>query len=216
MASIETIFLLMHTRKENKMRYLGPIFKKSRRYGISLLENDKEFSKGKKRTYAPGQHGNKRVKLSDYGQHLYEKQKVRFLYGLSEKQLHKVYNRAIKMKGVAGTNLLQLLESRFDNLVFRAGFATTRRQARQLVNHGHFLLNGKNADIPSMHISVGDTITLKTKSQNNAQIKAALESKPAAAWMTVKNFEAKFDRLPDRSELNQNVKENFVIEHYSK
>ncbi|MBZ4212631.1 30S ribosomal protein S4 [Mycoplasma sp. U97] len=198
------------------MRYLGPIFKKSRRYGISLLENDKEFSKGKKRTYAPGQHGNKRVKLSDYGQHLYEKQKVRFLYGLSEKQLHKVYNRAIKMKGVAGTNLLQLLESRFDNLVFRAGFATTRRQARQLVNHGHFLLNGKNADIPSMHISVGDTITLKTKSQNNAQIKAALESKPAAAWMTVKNFEAKFDRLPDRSELNQNVKENFVIEHYSK
>ncbi|MBZ4195436.1 30S ribosomal protein S4 [Mycoplasma tauri] len=198
------------------MRYLGPIFKKSRRYGISLLENDKEFSKGKKRTYAPGQHGNKRVKLSDYGQHLYEKQKVRFLYGLSEKQLHKVYNRAIKMKGVAGTNLLQLLESRFDNLVFRAGFATTRRQARQLVNHGHFLLNGRNADIPSMHISVGDTITLKTKSQNNAQIKAALESKPAAAWMTVKNFEAKFDRLPDRTELNQNVKENFVIEHYSK
>ncbi|WP_029513533.1 30S ribosomal protein S4 [Mycoplasmopsis primatum] len=198
------------------MRYLGPIFKKSRRYGISLLENDKEFSKGKKRTYAPGQHGNKRAKLSDYGQHLYEKQKLRFIYGLSEKQLKKVYLRAIKMKGVAGTNLLQLLESRFDNLVFRAGFASTRRQARQLVSHGHFQLNGKNADIPSMHISVGDTITLKTKSQNNVLIKATIESKPAAAWLTVKNFSAKFDRLPDRSELNTNVKENFVIEHYSK
>ncbi len=198
------------------MRYLGPVFKKARRYGISILENEKEFSKGKKRTYAPGQHGNKRVKLSDYGLHLYEKQKVRFIYGISEKQLQKIYSCAIKMKGVAGTNLLQLLESRFDNVVYRAGFATTRRQARQLVAHGHFQLNGKNADIPSMHISVGDVITLKAKTQNNAQVKAALESKPAATWLTVKNFEAKVDRLPDRSELNPNVKENFVIEHYSK
>ncbi|WP_277735185.1 30S ribosomal protein S4 [Mycoplasmopsis bovis] len=198
------------------MRYLGPVFKKARRYGISILENEKEFSKGKKRTYAPGQHGNKRVKLSDYGLHLYEKQKVRFIYGISEKQLQKIYSCAIKMKGVAGTNLLQLLESRFDNVVYRAGFATTRRQARQLVAHGHFQLNGKNAGIPSMHISVGDVITLKAKTQNNAQVKAALESKPAAAWLTVKNFEAKVDRLPDRSELNPNVKENFVIEHYSK
>ncbi len=114
------------------MRYLGPVFKKARRYGISILENEKEFSKGKKRTYAPGQHGNKRVKLSDYGLHLYEKQKVRFIYGISEKQLQKIYSRAIKMKGVAGTNLLQLLESRFDNVVYRAGFATTRRQASSI------------------------------------------------------------------------------------
>nr|WP_318030651.1 30S ribosomal protein S4 [Mycoplasmopsis bovis] len=159
------------------MRYLGPVFKKARRYGISILENEKEFSKGKKRTYAPGQHGNKRVKLSDYGLHLYEKQKVRFIYGISEKQLQKIYSRAIKMKGVAGTNLLQLLESRFDNVVYRAGFATTRRQARQLVAHGHFQLNGKNADIPSMHISVGDVITLKAKTQNNAQVKACFRIK---------------------------------------
>ncbi|QUE42048.1 30S ribosomal protein S4 [Mycoplasmopsis bovis] len=199
------------------MRYLGPVFKKARRYGISILENEKEFSKGKKRTYAPGQHGNKRVKLSDYGLHLYEKQKVRFIYGISEKQLQKIYSRAIKMKGVAGTNLLQLLESRFDNVVYRAGFATTRRQARQLVAHGHFQLNGKNADIPSMHISVGDVITLKAKTQNNAQVKACFRIKTSLlAWLTVKNFEVKVDRLPDRSELNPNVKENFVIEHYSK
>lgn len=198
------------------MRYLGPVFKKSRRYGISILENDKEFVKGKKRTYAPGQHGNKRVKLSDYGQHLYEKQKIRYIYGLSEKQMHKFYTRASKMKGVAGTNLLQLLESRLDNLVFRAGFALTRRQARQFVSHGHFAINGKKASIPSMIVSINDVIELKEKSKNNVQIKQALETRMPAAWLTVKDFKAKFDRLPDRSELNQNIKENFVIEFYSK
>ncbi|WP_406617568.1 30S ribosomal protein S4 [Mycoplasmopsis adleri] len=198
------------------MRYLGPVFKKSRRYGISILENGKEFAKGKKRTYAPGQHGNKRAKLSGYGQHLYEKQKIRYIYGLNEKQMHKVFTRAAKMKGVAGTNLLQLLESRLDNLVYRAGFALTRRQARQLVSHGHFTLNGKKANIPSMIISVNDVIELKEKSRNNVQIKQALETRTPAAWLTVKDFKAKYDRLPDRSELNPDVKENFVIEFYSK
>ncbi|WP_084260948.1 30S ribosomal protein S4 [Mycoplasmopsis felifaucium] len=198
------------------MRYLGPVFKKSRRYGISILENGKEFAKGKKRTYAPGQHGNKRVKLSDYGQHLYEKQKIRYIYGLNEKQMHKFFVRASKMKGVAGTNLLQLLESRLDNLVYRAGFASTRRQARQLVSHGHFTLNGHKANIPSMIISVGDVIELKEKSRNNVQIKQSLETRTAAAWLTVKESKVTFDRLPDRSELNQEVKENFVIEFYSK
>lgn len=198
------------------MRYRGPIFKKSRRYGISLLENNKEFTKGKKRTTAPGEHGDKRVRLSDYSAHLYEKQKVRFIYGLSEKQMEKFYKRAIKMKGVAGTNLLQLLESRFDNLVFRAGFATTRRQARQLVSHGHFLLNDKKADIPSMIIQPGDKITLKEKSRNNVLIKQALEAKSTAEWVSLKDFDAKYDRLPERSELNQEIKENLIIEHYSK
>lgn len=198
------------------MRYRGPIFKKSRRYGISLLENNKEFTKGKKRTTAPGEHGDKRVRLSDYSTHLYEKQKVRFIYGLSEKQMEKFYKRAIKMKGVAGTNLLQLLESRFDNLVFRAGFATTRRQARQLVSHGHFLLNDKKADIPSMIIQPGDKITLKEKSRNNVLIKQALEAKSTAEWVSLKDFDAKYDRLPERSELNQEIKENLIIEHYSK
>lgn len=198
------------------MRYLGPVFKKARRYGISILETGKEFEKGRKRTYAPGQHGNKRVKLSDYGLHLYEKQKIKFIYGLSEKQMHKVFLRASKMKGVAGTNLLQLLESRLDNLVYRAGFAATRRQARQLVSHAHFLLNGKKVNIPSIIVKPGDVITLKEASRKNVQITASLEAKPAAAWLSVKDFAATFNRLPDRSELNQEVKENFVIEFYSK
>ncbi|TNK98637.1 30S ribosomal protein S4, partial [Mycoplasmopsis pullorum] len=136
-------------------RYTGPVFKKSRRLGYSILETGKEFSKGRKRTYAPGQHGNKRVKLSDYGLHLYEKQKIKHVFGINEKQLRKIYVKATKLKGITGTNLLQLLESRLDNLVYRAGFATTRRQARQLVNHGHFTVDGKKADIPSMSIKLG-------------------------------------------------------------
>lgn len=142
-------------------RYTGPLFKKSRRFGYSILETNKEFSKGRKRTYAPGQHGNKRVKLSDYGLHLYEKQKVKLVFGVSEKQLLKTYKKAVKSKEITGTVLLQLLESRLDNLVYRAGFATTRRQARQLVNHGHFTIDGKKANIPSMQIKTGTTVALK-------------------------------------------------------
>ncbi|WP_029512964.1 30S ribosomal protein S4 [Mycoplasmopsis iners] len=199
-------------------RYTGPVFKKSRRYGFSILETEKEFAKGKKRTYAPGQHGNKRVKLSDYGQHLYEKQKVKFVYGISEKQMQKYYGRAIKIKGVAGTNLLQLLESRLDNLVYRAGFAATRRQARQLVNHGHFEVDGHKANIPSMHIGVGSVIVLKEKSRKNSEIVKAMEIRTPAAWMTVdkEKFTAKFDRLPERNELHKDIKENYIIEFYSK
>nr|WP_318023870.1 30S ribosomal protein S4 [Mycoplasmopsis opalescens] len=198
------------------MRYTDPVFKKSRRYGFSILETEKEFSKGRKRTYAPGQHGNKRVKLSDYGLHLYEKQKVRYLYGLTEKQLAKFFARASKMKGVLGTNLLQLLESRLDNLVYRAGFASTRRQARQLVTHGHFTLNGHKADIPSMIIPVGSVITLKEKSRKNVQITAQLEAKTTAKWITLKDFSATIDRLPERNEFLPTIKDNLVVEFYSK
>ncbi|QSF13736.1 30S ribosomal protein S4 [Mycoplasma sp. Mirounga ES2805-ORL] len=198
------------------MRYKGPVFKKSRRYKFSILENGKEFAKGKKREYAPGQHGNKRVKLSDYGLHLYEKQKVKFLYGLTEKQMHKYYERAIKIKGVAGTNLIQLLESRLDNLVFRAGFANTRRQARQLVSHGHFQLDGHKANIPSMHVNVGSKITLKEKSQKNVQIVANMQEKQAAKWLELKGFEVKYDRLPERNEILTEIKENLIVEYYSK
>ncbi|RMX35834.1 30S ribosomal protein S4 [Mycoplasmopsis fermentans] len=198
------------------MRYRGPVFKKSRRYGFSILETGKEFSKGRKRTYAPGQHGDKRVKLSDYGLHLYEKQKVKYLYGLNEKQMHKYYIRATKIKGVTGTVLLQLLESRLDNLVYRAGFASTRRQARQLVSHGHFTLNGHKSDIPSMNVEVGSKIQLKEKSQKNKIIEANLKDRSAAKWLTIKGFEVSYDRLPDRSELHPEIKENFIVEFYSK
>ncbi|WP_322901114.1 30S ribosomal protein S4 [Mycoplasmopsis felis] len=197
-------------------RYIGPVFKKSRRLGFSILETGKEFSKGKKRTYAPGQHGNKRTKLSDYGLHLYEKQKIKYLFGLNEKQLRKVFEKAVKLKGVTGTNLLQLLELRLDNLVYRAGFASTRRQARQLVNHNHFTLNGKKANIPSIQVSLGDSIELKEKSRNNKQIVEALENKQAAAWLTRKDFNVKLDRLPERNEIHPEIKDALVVEFYSK
>ncbi|MFV9451699.1 30S ribosomal protein S4 [Mycoplasma sp. 4463] len=197
-------------------RYTGPVFKKSRRLGFSILESGKEFAKGKKRTYAPGQHGNKRVKLSEYGLHLYEKQKVKHLFGLNEKQLRRVFEKAVKAKGITGTNLLQLLEVRLDNLVYRAGFATTRRQARQLVNHGHFVVDGKKANIPSMSISLGSEITLKEKSRDNKQIIEAMEQKAASAWMTRKDFSVKLDRLPERNEIHPEIKDALIVEFYSK
>lgn len=209
---------MYYAERSTFMRYLGPVFKKSRRYGFSLLESNKEFSKGRKREYAPGQHGNKRVKLSDYGLHLYEKQKVKYIYGLNERNMHKYYDMATHTKGVTGTILLQLLESRLDNLVFRAGFATTRRQARQLVAHGHFTINGKRADIPSIQVKTGSSIELKAKSQKNVQINAALTSKAPAKWLSVdaKNYTFKYDRLPERNEIHPDIKENFVVEFYSK
>ena len=197
-------------------RYTGPTFKKSRRYGFSILESGKEFAKGKRREYAPGQHGQRRVKLSEYGLHLHEKQKVRFMYGVNEKQFKNTFKRADKMKGVSGTNFLQLLESRMDNVVYRMGFASTRRQARQLVNHGHFTLNGRKADIPSITIKEGDVIELKSKSQNNTQIKESMAAKPAASWVKVEGFKGTFTRLPERSELNKEINESLVVEYYNK
>lgn len=164
-------------------RYLGSMFKRSRRFGISLLENNKEFSKGKKRTTAPGQHGAKRVKPSDYQLHLYEKQKVRYMYGLNERQFKNLFISASKKKGVTGVILLQMIESRLDNLVFRAGFARTRAQARQFVTHGHFLVNGHKADIPSMIIPVGAKIELKPSLENNKEVVAASEVMTISPWL---------------------------------
>lgn len=197
-------------------RYIGPVFKISRRLGHSILETGKEFAKGRKRTYAPGQHGNRRVKLSDYGLHLYEKQKVKHTFGISEKQLRKTYEKAIKIKGVTGTNLLQLLESRLDNVVYRAGFASTRRQARQLVNHGHFTLNGKKADIPSMLVRPGDVVVMKEKLTKNQYVTDSMAAKTAASWLTRKDFSVKFDRLPERTEMHTEIKDALVVEFYAK
>ncbi|WP_036464351.1 30S ribosomal protein S4 [Mycoplasmopsis sturni] len=197
-------------------RYTGPVFKISRRLGHSILETGKEFAKGRKRTYAPGQHGNRRVKLSDYGLHLYEKQKVKHTFGISEKQLRKTYEKAIKIKGVTGTNLLQLLESRLDNVVYRAGFASTRRQARQLVNHGHFTLNGKKADIPSMLVRPGDVVLMKEKLTKNQYVTDSMAAKNAASWLTRKDFSVKFDRLPERTEMHTEIKDALVVEFYAK
>ena len=197
-------------------RYTGPTFKKARRYGISILETGKEFAKGKQREYAPGQHGQRRVKMSDYGIHLHEKQKVRYIYGINEKQFKSTFKKSSKLKGVAGTNFLHALESRLDNLVYRLGFATTRRQARQLVNHNHFILNGKKANIPSINVKVGDIIELKEKSQKNVQILSSLENKPTAKWTSRDGFKGKMERLPERSELNKEINESLIVEFYNK
>lgn len=197
-------------------RYTGPAYKKSRRLGFSTLENGKDL----KRAYAPGQHGqDKRRKLSEYGIQLQEKQKVRILYGLNEKQFRKVFDRASKMKGIAGENLLVLLESRLDNLVYRLGMARTRRSARQIVNHGHILVNGKKVDIPSYTCKVGDIISVKENSMNHPAILEAIEDKrtvPAFLEMDAKKLSGKYVRIPERSELNPEINEQLIVEFYNR
>ncbi|WP_330463673.1 30S ribosomal protein S4 [Metamycoplasma gateae] len=197
-------------------RFLGSIFKKSRRYGTSLLENNKEFTKGKKRTTAPGQHGAKRSKPSDYQLHMYEKQKVRFMYGLNERQFKNLFNVASRKGGVTGTNLLQLVESRLDNLVFRAGFARTRAQARQFVNHNHVIVDGHKANIPSMIIKPGSVIEIKASLENNANLKDALEVMTTAAWLTRENNKVTFNRLPERNEFAKEIDESLIVEYYNR
>ena len=197
-------------------RYTGPQWKKSRRLGFSTLETGKELAK---RPYAPGQHGQKRKKPTEYGLQLAEKQKVRHMYGVNEKQFHNTFKRASKMEGITGYNFFCLLESRLDNVVYRLGFASTRRQARQLVNHGHFLLNGIKTDIPSAHVKVGDVIAVREKSQNLAIIKANLEAMthvPGFVELNTEKMEGKLVRLPERSELNQEINESLIVEYYNR
>ena len=198
-------------------RYTGPAYKKSRRLGFSTLENGKELAR---RPYAPGAHGkDRRKKSSEYGIQLQEKQKVRFMYGLTEKQFHKVFDKAQKMYGIAGENLLMLLESRLDNIVYRLGMARTRRAARQVVNHGHILVNGKKVDIPSYRVMPGDTISVKENSLNHPAILAAVEEKvavPAYLEFDPKKLTGKYVRTPERSELNSEVNEQLIVEYYNR
>ncbi len=198
-------------------RYTGPMYKKSRRFGFSILENGKELAK---RPYAPGQHGqDRKKKLSDYGIQLQEKQKVKFMYGLSEKQMEKTFKKAVKMKGVNGENLLKLLESRLDNLVYRAGFATTRKGARQLVNHGHVTVNGKKVNIPSYQAKPGDIISLMENDKELKVVKESLEAlKNRVEFISYddKKMEATYVRMPERSELNADIDEALIIEYYNR
>ena len=197
-------------------RYTGPQWKKSRRLGFSTLETGKELSK---RPYAPGQHGQKRKKPTEYGLQLAEKQKVRHMYGVNEKQFRNTFFRASKMEGVKGYNFFCLLESRLDNMVYRLGFATTRRQARQLVNHGHILLNGIKTDIPSCQVKVGDVISVKEKSKSLEIIKTSLASQthvPGFVEVDAEKMEGKYIRLPERSELNQEINESLIVEYYNR
>ena len=198
-------------------RYTGPAYKKSRRLGFSTLENGKDLAR---RPYAPGQHGNdRRKKSSEYGVQLQEKQKVRFTYGLTEKQFRKTFDHASKMHGKAGENLLILLESRLDNIVYRLGMARTRRSARQIVNHGHILVNGKKVDIPSYRVKVGDVISVKENSMNHPAILDSLEQKPLVpAYLKFDNkkLSGEFVRLPERSELNSEINESLIVEFYNR
>ena len=198
-------------------RYTGPMYKKSRRLGFSVLENGKELSK---KPYIPGEHGQgRRKKMSNYGIQLAEKQKVRFMYGLNEKQFRKTFDLAGKMKGVHGENVLKLLESRLDNLVYRIGFATTRRGARQLVNHGHITVNGKKVNIPSYIVKPGDIISLMDNDKEMAIVKSSLEAMQNRVEFISyddKKMAATYVRMPERSELNADINESLIIEYYNR
>lgn len=197
-------------------RYTGPSWKKARRLGFSISETGKELNK---RPYAPGQHGQGRKKISEYGLQLHEKQKVRFMYGLTEKQLRRAFDKAGKMKGVHGTNFMLLLESRLDNLVYRAGFAGTRRQARQVVNHSHVLVNGKKVNIPSYIVKPGDVISFREKSNNLKIVTESLEakvSKPDFIKVDDTKRTATFERMPEMNEINQEIKPQLIVEFYSR
>ena len=198
-------------------RYTGPNNKQARRVSFSILENGKDIAK---RPYGPGQHGKDRKrKPSNYAVQLNEKQKVRFMYGISEKQFKKLVNDSAKMKGVHGENLLILLESRLDNLVYRIGFATTRRGARQLVNHGHITVNGKKVDIPSYRVKPGDIIAIKENSKDHKGIEIALANKikrPDFINYDEGKKVATYVRYPERSELNADINESLIVEFYSR
>ena len=198
-------------------RYTGSTSRKSRRLGFSILENGKELAK---RPYAPGQHGQSRgKKLSNYGIQLHEKQKVRLMYGVGEKQFKRAFEAAGKMKGVHGENLLKLLESRLDNLVYRIGFSTTRRGARQLVNHGHITVNGKKVDIASYICKPSDVIAIKDSDKElkivNESLKALSKRVEFVTYDETK-MAGTYVRYPERSELNGEINESLVIEFYNR
>ena len=198
-------------------RYTGPSYKKARRVGFSISETGKELAR---RPYGPGQHGNERKgKLSDYGTQLKEKQKVRFMYGVNERQFKKTFTEAGKMQGIHGTNFLRLLESRLDNLVYRIGFASTRRGARQLVNHGHVTVNGKKVNIPSYRVKPGDVISLKDDDKNLkvvAESLAKVSKRVEFITYDEGKMEATYVRMPERNELNADINEALIVEFYNK
>ena len=198
---------------------------------ICRREGQKLFLKGSRcysdkcsisrRNYAPGQHGQKRAKLSEYGTQLREKQKTKSFYGVGEKQFRKYFEMAENKKGITGENLLQILESRLDNVVYRAGFGASRAQARQFVNHGHFDVNGKKVDIPSYLIKAGDVISVREIKQDNKTIKENIEinkARPIPEWLEKDNdkLQVKVLRLATRADIDIQVEEHLIVELYSK
>jgi len=204
-------------------RYLGPKLKLSRREGTDLFLKSGVRAIDSKCNLetAPGQHGARRGRLSDYGLQLREKQKVRRIYGVLERQFRNYYAEAARLKGNTGENLLQLLESRLDNVVYRMGFASTRAEARQLVSHKAVMVNGRVLNIPSFAISADDVVSIREKARNQARIAAAVElseqrEKPTWVEVDSKKLEGVFKRLPERSDLSADINEQLIVELYSK
>ncbi|MDY2728070.1 MAG: 30S ribosomal protein S4 [Candidatus Onthovivens sp.] len=198
------------------MRNTGPKWKRSRRLNFSLSGTGVEL---KKRAYAPGQHGQDKKKPSEYGKQLTEKQKLRDMYGVNERQFRRLFLMATKSNDVTGIAFFRILESRLDNLVYRMGFASSRAQARQLVNHGHILVNGKKIDIPSYLCNINDVISVKESSKGLAVIKAAMDATPTLCGYVTRDDEKKsgvFVRLPERNELPADIKEAFIVEYYNR
>lgn len=204
-------------------RYTGPACRQCRREGMKLfLKGDRCYTDKcafSRRGYAPGQHGQSRKKLSNYGVQLREKQKARRIYGILEGQFRKYYEKASVMRGITGENLLKLLEMRLDNVVYRLGFGGSRSEARQLVNHGHFLVNGKKVDIPSLQVSVNDVISVREKSRASEKFKVFAENpKTVPTWMqgSTADYEAKIVAEPTRADVDVPVNETLIVELYSK
>ncbi|OJV62659.1 MAG: 30S ribosomal protein S4 [Clostridiales bacterium 38-18] len=204
-------------------RYTGPSCRICRREGTKLyLKGDRCYSDKcalNRRQTAPGQHGAKKGKLSGYGTQLREKQKVKKYYGMLEGQFRSTYDRAEKLPGITGENLLQLLEMRFDNVVYRLGFANSRKEARQFVTHGHFTINGRKADIPSMTLNVGDVIQLKDKSKTSDKFKAISEAaRTVPSWLEVdhEKMEGKVTATPVRDNIDLPIEEHLIVELYSR
>jgi len=204
-------------------RYIGPKCKLARREGTDLFLKSgvRSLDDKCKAETIPGQHGQRRSRLSDYGVQLREKQKVRRMYGVLEKQFRSYYKEAARLKGATGENLLQLLESRLDNVVYRMGFASTRAEARQLVSHKSILVNGEVVNIASYQVSEGDVIAVREKAKQQLRIKAALDlsaSRASSEWIDVNTskMEGQFKQKPDRSELPAEINESLIVELYSK
>ncbi|GGB39527.1 30S ribosomal protein S4 [Oceanisphaera marina] len=204
-------------------RYLGPKLKLSRREGTDLFLKSgvRAIDSKCKIDTAPGQHGARKARLSDYGVQLREKQKVRRMYGVLEKQFRNYYKEAARLKGNTGANLLQLLEGRLDNVVYRIGFGSTRAESRQLISHKAILVNGKVVNIPSFQVSPEDVISIREKAKKQARIKAALEvsgqrEKPTWVEVDATNMQGVYKRLPERSDLSAEINEQLIVELYSK
>ncbi|MDP9036497.1 MAG: 30S ribosomal protein S4 [Myxococcota bacterium] len=207
-------------------RYIGPVCRLCRREGMKLfLKGERCYTEKcsyTRRPYPPGQHGQARIKLSEYAIRLREKQKVRRVYGVLERQFQKYYFAAARRKGRTGEQMLGLLESRFDNVVHRLGFAFTRAQARQLVRHGHLLINGRKVDIPSIILRAGDKIEVRPKSREIKEVVASLaqvDKRPQLSWLELDkgNFSGTFKGAPVRDEMNEpSIREQYVVEYYSR